>query len=327
MSVTAANEQWDIEGSREPGKQNRKRFFQVFTSDEFEDQNIVLSSVYVPQLRSAHPADSTLICKKLEAKLDKNSSTVWYVVADYETVDTAKEDDKQNPTQRRWEVEWETVSREVPLTHDVVTGVPVTNSAGDSFDPPPLVDRSHLEVRLTKSFISIPTWIWDFADSVNEAEFDLRGLTIPAGAARITKMRISDEKTEVQDDGSSLTYYQLTINMTLLKDHEQRDPDAERRAGHLKRLLDEGVHELYTSIVYRDEYGYQLEIPEAAIKKRDIYLNDDPEPVQKPVMLDGAGHLLALDVLLGTGITDGPVSLYFNGYTPRDYSELGLPES
>ena len=139
MSVTAANEQWDIEGSREPGKQNRKRFFQVFTSDEFEDQNIVLSSVYVPQLRSAHPADSTLICKKLEAKLDKNSSTVWYVVADYETVDTAKEDDKQNPTQRRWEVEWETVSREVPLTHDVVTGVPVTNSAGDSFDPPPAV--------------------------------------------------------------------------------------------------------------------------------------------------------------------------------------------
>lgn len=141
--------------------------------------------------------------------------------------------------------------------------VAITNSAGQPFDPPVMVDRSHPIVSVTVNLASIllPN-LAKLQDAVNSTTWK----TLPARQARCVGIEY-EQKFE-----NGVSYWQVTYHLALKAD------------GWDFRLRDMG----YMERVYADETGG------GAMKLRAIKTGDGT-PVPNPVELDGNGSPLLVD--------------------------------
>jgi hypothetical protein len=135
----------------------------------------------------------------------------------------------------------------------------IVNSAGDPYDPPPMMDDSRRVLSLSRNVPGCPSWVLDYQDAVNSDTFDALGVTYAVGTGKVQSVSLS-----VAQKRNNIDFYTLEVLIHL------------QRNGWILKTLDAGFREL-------DDSGDLINIVNAG----------DQERVSAPVPLDGSGKALA----------------------------------
>lgn len=228
------------------------RAFLAMTDNILDDELVIMSHADCPKVGDMHPSDPDAWCRSVRARNEDYSKKVWTIEAEYST-------DREiniSPTADPAEISWDTENYQRAYFKDR-SGYGITNSAGDPYDPPPEGDDSRWTVTVTKNVDVVPTWLLTYRDAVNSAAFNLDGLAIPAGAAKIMSVKIGKwEKRSI--------FWYRTVSITMAIDS----------AGWQLSLLDAGFRAISGS------------------NRVNITNAGDGENVTGPVPLNGSGVVL-----------------------------------
>lgn len=178
----------------------------------------------------------------------------WTVTAEYSSEREMNED----PTQDAMQIRVYTEQFQKPAVFNKNNEL-IVNSAGDPYDPPPMMDDSRRVISLVRNVPNCPSWVLDYQDVVNSDTFTVRGVTYAAGTGKVQSVSLSDTQKR-----NGIDFYTLEVLIHLQKN------------GWLLKNLDAGFREL--------GYGGEL---------INILNSGDNERVSAPVPLDGSGHALA----------------------------------
>lgn len=174
--------------------------------------------------------------------------------------------------------------------------LPVTNSAGDLFDPPVEADDPKIVLNITKNFISYDTsLIFKYKNAINKDAF----FGQPAYTWKVKRFGIQNAFEGV--------HYYVTVHLSLY--HRPFTTEGDPSA-----LGDPGG---WRQIAYVDR-GYQQIKDGKKVRCVDRY----GQPAASPQLLNGSGAQLAI-----TATTDVSNAKYrkFKLYRPMDFSKLLLP--
>jgi hypothetical protein len=301
MSVTAVKETWvNRRGAQTDTNSDYERVFRVLTDNPLDGPVTVLTAPGIPKLLEAYAdangsVDGNAFCNKREPTQDQDDPTTWLVRCYYTT------DVTQSPWLAPPEVTWGTEKYQRPAyaafnpfypnpnDKSVTQFVPVINSAGEMFDPPPMFDDSRPTLTVRRNELvynqAIAVLYQDAVNSDNFAGF----------APGVAKM---DSITAVSKQAGPITYWEVTYTIHF------------RREGWALLLLDSG-------------YSEAVPDPNNAGKliKRLIY---DPSghPVSSQWPLNGVGQKLVLDTT--KPINEQLVFLSFNVYKALAFADLRL---
>lgn len=177
----------------------------------------------------------------------------WSVTAEYSSEREMNEDPTQDAMQIR--VYTEQFQKPAVFNKD---GELIVNSAGDPYDPPPMMDDSRRVISLIRNLPTCPSWVLNYQDVVNSDTFTVRGVTYAVGTGKVQSVSLSDAQKR-----NGIDFYTLEVLIHLQKN------------GWLLKNLDAGFREL--------NYSGEL---------INILNTGDNERVSAPVPLDGSGHAL-----------------------------------
>lgn len=178
----------------------------------------------------------------------------WSVTAEYSSAFEMNEDPTQDAMQIR--VYTEQFQKPAVFNKD---GELIVNSAGDPYDPPPMIDDSRRVISLVRNVPNCPSWILDYQDAVNSDTFTVRGVTYAIGTGKVQSISLSDAQKR-----NGIEFYTLEVLIHLQKN------------GWILKTLDAGFREL--------DYDGDLV---------NILNTGDGERVSAPVPLNGSGAALA----------------------------------
>lgn len=232
------------------GQRNYTRSFRVLTDNPLDGQLQALLAPGIP-LRgdsyvTATEFDTFARVKNKEATQDGDNRQLWIVRCDYDTLPF----DDDNPFNRPIEYSW-SFAQFSKVADRTIDGFPITNSAGQFFDPPPEMDDSRPVLTVTKN---VPFFAYDVAiayqDAVNSDWF----IGFAPGRAKV--FNISGTSTTENINGVDWFYWRATVEIHF------------RREGWTLQLLDQGRYELVndpqTGLPYspcRDRLGQPLADP------------------------------------------------------------------
>lgn len=221
----------------EDGHESVTDVYEVLSDTDSETITAVLAASGVPAKGASHPERSDAIVKTREADHDGEVLTVWYVSCNYDTKWETKEDDA--PLAQNVKGGMKSAWVEEPAYFDAF-GNALVNSAGDVYEG--LTKRRRLrEVNVTANVASLPTYIFDRAETVNAAAVTILGTSYPAGTCLLTEVEFPDEP---QRGNEGTEFYPLSFKILI-------DPD-----GHHILLPNKGVHELVYQTRATAEAGY-----------------------------------------------------------------------
>lgn len=290
MVIQAKQIQTGISGSYAGIKSDTETIeYQVYTDTKTQTRYDIMLAGVLPTLYQSHPDNPILTVRDIELSQDI-ADTVWTAFVTYSSEPFDKEDEDEEeidtPTDRPARVRWSTTQFTKPIYKDI-NDEPIVNSATDYFDPPIEIDASRFSIVVEKNLASIPSWVLTYANTINEASFEIQGLTIPAKTAKMSELSISELQRE-QTAGGTVDFYTLTFRVELATADE---------GDWTLKVLDQGLHQF-----------------DRADNKTPILI--DGEPAKQPVLLDGNG----------LAITDpeptDAVFLEFDGYVEKDFSVL-----
>lgn len=243
----------DDEVSKQKGIRRYTRVYRAVTTSNTDDAKVVLAGA--PNLGAVHPNDSRAYCRRRRARNESFSKRVWIVTLAYST----EREMQENPLTDPAEIEWATEQFQRPCEKDK-DGNGIVNSAGDPPDPPAQRDDSRVTATISKNLATVPSWILTYRDAVNDDAFQLDGITIPKGIAKIQAVRVS--KWQERND---YLFRVVTLTMHFAPTDEEDWPIT---------FLDRGFRERIDGVMYQITNG------------------GDKEEVTAPVKLNGAGRKL-----------------------------------
>lgn len=229
-----------------------ERIRYLFESDDQSDNGFdLLSHANCPKVGWTHPSHPFCWVQNISFE-QYGGWKQWEVSASYSSEYETTEDPLDMPAA----IDWGGEQFQEPLIVDV-NGDLVLNSAGDPFDPPIMKDFSRRVVTVVKNLAAPPSWLVDSEDVINDSDFTLDGVTIPARCAKMQSVHISRKNYQ-----NGVQFRQVTMLMHLNK-----------RTWKF-RQVDSGFNELYNTT---DRIKIQIngEYPTA------------------PVLLDGSGVRLS----------------------------------
>lgn len=235
------------------GKRSYTRAFKLTTSTTAEGAYAVGSHASLPNIGAVFPDDSSAWCVSLDVK-NSDPWKGWTVTAEYNSDRELAIDPTTEPAIVRISTEQFQKVVEVDINGDSIC-----NSAGDPFDPPFMMDDSRRVVSITKNMSGIPSWILNYADTVNSDAFTIKGITYSVGQGKVQRVAIGEEQTR---NGVPFVVVELDI-------HLQRD-------GWILKPLDVGFRQLAYDATTRINIT-----------------NDDNSLPPAPVPLNGLGKVLA----------------------------------
>lgn len=251
---------------------------------------------------SAYPDDPNARLKEIHAE-QTDDLNVWRVKLKYDS-EFEPFDRSLPPEERPWHFDYGSVSSEELLVRDyteeidedgnVTTpdGLPVVNSAGVPYDPPPSVPSSRPTIMITLfRMIAEPDRIEIYQNAVNDADF----YGYPPDSLRVTEYKQSPQHEDEWGD-----FYQYTITLEYKSD-----------GWNPLRVLDAGTVQIAT---------FTNDAMEEQVYYTPILDRKSGSPVTSPVPLDGEGH--ELERLEGDDLADNLVYLEFVGYRQRDFTYL-----
>ena len=216
---------------------------------------------------STHPLDSTLVAAQPEA--NANGFGVWIVSVKWSLLGRGNKDPSGKPR-----ISWRRSVSSEAFDRDP-DGNPITNSAGDVFDPPPedeVADRGFI-IRRVEPFYDLDK-AEEYENTVNDKGFTFLGrYTFKQGQVLCESIMPA---TDYDFDATSIEIeYAFWF----------------RRDGWKRRIVDEGRRAFY----YDDT--------DKTNKKAEIYGADGTQ-VSTPVLLDGGGSPLDDTLKIGKGKVD-----------------------
>lgn len=197
----------------------------------------------------------------------------------------------ENPLLKPTEYEWQGEMHQVPFEKDIITLRAVTNSAGQSFDPPVLRDDMRWVLTATRNEASFDaTYAENFANKINSDTFQGK----PPGSFKIGTPRARKQTDPVYGDYWTITY----------EFHYRREL-------WTQQILDQGryiIDDYYTGL---DPEGDSPTTVLVSAKE-----SDGVTPVNDPILLNGAGKRNPMSA--------DPVYLPYDAYEAVAFSTLGL---
>lgn len=234
------------------------RVFQVKLdrSDLPNAELIVANASGIPREGQQHPTLLTAYCVSVELGQQDNG-VEWFVTCQYSSEKEMAEDPTFDPVEIEWDGEIYTEA-----IYQDRDGNAIVNSAGDYFvDPTPTKEKSHLIASITANVDSVPTWVVDYRNVVNDAAIVIDGLTIAAGLAYIQRPKISKKQYRNDQEYRTISY-------------------------------DVHIHPDGWSLKPMD-VGFRKKNATDSTKRDQITNDGDEEEPTTPVPLDGSGGVLA----------------------------------
>lgn len=235
------------------GNWTYSRTWLVKTDNKLDRENIVAGASGLPVYAEAHPANANAYANEISYAQKDGTDTIWLVTATY----TTERNLNSNPASDEVLVSWDSEIYQEALFQDVDNDA-IVNSAGDYFiDPVPTRDEAYLIAKVRANVSSVPSWVIDLQNAVNDSQITVGGLTIGVGQAKLQRLSIGER--EVRD---STTFYPLSFELHIKKEGWRLKP------------LDAGFRQL--------------------VNGQPVAIKDDQEQeITQPALLNGAGVLLA----------------------------------
>lgn len=303
MAIDFVREDWKGRdtGKSQDGNTTYTEVYIVRTTAKTDDGLTILqavdpnTAVAIPtRFTSTFSGDSRAYCVDVRAVQMDEDWLMWRVIAKY-SYDTFQQDQDANPTARDDKVRFSTTKFQRPMFEDPISGEPIVNSAGDTFLDPPLADDSRLVITVTRFVSSVPSWVFDYQDTLNNASVTIKGLVFPAKSLKFDSIDVGDGESIVSG------YIVFPVTMTI-----HYSPQ-----GWLFKPLDQGFHYLDKTVSPYVKKHVQVK------DKIGIFRN-----TSQPVALDGTGSIVDPNDLPGAA-----TYLEFNLYNQTDWSTLNLPSS
>jgi hypothetical protein len=234
--------------TNDKGARTYSRTFLLEATSQSDGPYAVGSNASLPKIGSPHPEDSDAYCVRLRID-NSNPWKGWTAIAEYSDERVITE----NPLDDGVQIDWGSEQFQRPAVFDI-NGSAIVNSAGDPFDPQLMMDDSRRVVTVEANLPFVPTWILDYQDAVNSDTFNIDGIIVAAGCAKIQSVTVGPVKRR---NGIAYRIVRLVI-------HLQRD-------GWLLASQDIGFREIAYGGVQNIKNPVDEELPGA------------------PVPLDGAG--------------------------------------
>ncbi|MHC4984197.1 MAG: hypothetical protein ACYTF6_13645, partial [Planctomycetota bacterium] len=198
---------------RKLGGEHEYRETWVVIMDRATDKGLVVEQANaLPDLGSAFADDASAICESRIPRETAESPKVWNVEVAYRSVTPGTREEKPRTPEeaiqlppRRW---WTTLPIQTyPLT-DIV-GLKFANSAGDPFDPPPLMFQHHRVLHLVANRLDFDAAkAEDYIDSINTDPITVDKKDYPRFAGKI----ITFDGQQIWLNNKDL-YWEVTIEI------------------------------------------------------------------------------------------------------------------
>ena len=316
MTILSVTETWSGETGTNDKSLERTyaRTFRVITNNPLHTVVDIGNAPGIPILWNRYPSDPVCYCEKVNVKRTRSSREVWEVTASYTNKIDEEDEPEENPLARPWKLSWasqtfqkvaergikrETIDAQgttiVAAPAGDIEG-PIINSAGDQFDPPVQIEASNWALTAKKNIASVPTWLMDFRDSLNDSQITIAGVTFEKNELRINSMSIGEYAIE-----NDIGYFPFEIQI------------AQKSETWTRELLDQGTHEIKT-----------VNVGGVSTDSRVRIVDKKGQHVTEPIRLDGEGKKLEPD----TAPVEDSIFIRYQVYLKeRDYSSLGLPTS
>ena len=280
MTVTSVREKGNARSAKDGlGERSYEREFLVRTSDKTDSADVAASGVGVPRIGEAFPTDTGAVCVDRTAKQVPEAPTAWNVTASSSSARQLALNPLDDPVVITLSAE----NYQRPAIYDVY-GKAILNSAGDWFDPPPQMDDSRFVATVKKNLASAPPWILEYQDAVNNAAFNILGLTIATGVAKLSDLAFSErqERNDVffRQMSFKLHFRQEGWRLAILDQGHRRLGDYSKGEDPTKRyrIVNSGDQTDSDTLVLLDGDGHPLEDPRpetAVFIEHQVYVEKD----------------------------------------------------
>lgn len=266
MAVVEVSEVWQQRGGNYAGiiDEDSTRHFRVRTNSTADTDETIMRSGMIPAYLDAHPNNASKTVRSISIRNRSESPLIWDVTVEYSNkpLDQKDQETETNPLNRPLkctiEIEW----LESFTIYDRDGNV-MRTSAEEPYEP---IRDDILVIKFAceKNVETIPDWFLE-KPRVNSVAVELRGLTMPAGTAKLVQKSVGEVETVTVDE--------VEITFTTIKYEIQY-----RSGGWKHRQADAGYQAL-------DDDGLSYEI---------VVSDKNGQQVRptKPQFLDGEGHLL-----------------------------------
>jgi hypothetical protein len=281
--------------------QRSERWTYVVVMDSASDTaTAAMAAVGIP-LFTPHPDDPGMVAQQFGAKFIQDSTYAFEVVVTFASQTTTQT--ASDPLEQPAQVDISGSEVKIPLVRDMITGLPVLNSAGDSFDQPISTTIYDELIRITVNLDEIDTETYNqYRGAVNADEFVI---TLPDGSERTifegcAKMGNILATYKFQNGRN---YWQVVF--PIYNRYATAVDIANRVDGKIRpwkrNILDEGYNEI------------------AETMKVPIYLDDGKRPAS-PQLLDENGARITTDPAV-------PHYLFISDYVELPFGSLNLTEA
>ena len=288
----------------EDGSESVVDVWEVRADSETETISNLLAASGLPAKGSSHAEKTAAICVNREMDHHDEVLNLWYFNATFSTRIETRED--QPYASQRVKGGCKSGYIEVPAFYDS-RGVPLVNSAGDVYEGLKRKVRTRV-FPVTANMTSFPDYLFNLADTVNNANVTILGKTYPAGTCKLTDVDCPDEPSR---DPNGALYWPVTFKVEM------------NPLGYSIQLPNMGLNELVyqkrttTSDPWTDTTKADYDTISTAnlkqIIKRRIQTSE-LQDVSNPIWLDANGQATRVvsfgTTQLGTGtITAGSTTL------------------
>lgn len=259
MAGVACSPIYQGRGSTDNAKEKTRIYVYRVTVDTATDtDSTVLAYVYAQvgvRLGAALAEDGDCYCVSTSVSwVNTKQRIVTAVFSSARELVAVQSGSTQDPI----EIEWNTVEVQSPAEKDK-DGNAVVNSAGDPFDPPAMKDESRWQITVRTSVSSVPSYVLNYRNRVNNASVTLDGQTFAARTLLVRRIAIGKEY--IRNSGTAR-------DITIVFEHDESTWD-----------------------LVQVDRGYRILDP-SDVTKRILALNDDKTLPSSPILLDGAGAVL-----------------------------------
>lgn len=270
----------------------------------FLARNATDNTTTVPAMWASHPYDTWLFVKSKD--VNPKGPFLFEVSVKYSCII-----DGESPTYAPLSplMEPPEISFSSAGTNDAIDtdaeGLPLLNSAGESYDPPMTIDHSDTVLRITRSEETYDDAVAAaYRDAVNSDVF----LGFPAGHVKCTAF------TADQMRAASQIYYRVKYEFRIrYSEVKTRDTNGDVQTqvfGWIKRVRDEGFRELTG------------ENADGSPKYKEI-TDENGTKISQPHLLDGSGSKLSDDEINNAPLPE-TCFLKFDVYKKRAFAALNL---
>jgi len=200
----------------------RTRTFQIITDNAADDESVILLDSRVPIRYAAHPLDTNFTVRNRSLERQGESFIEWLLTVEYSDAPPTEQDQENqakqlepNPLARPAVIEWEWLPRDVSIHRDI-NGTPIVTSAKRPYEAGVVVATVYDAVAIvTKNVAVVPLWFVNYQGAVNNSPFDVDGVTVATGCARMGAVKLSGWQ---QENGYSYRILTMPIHVRAPRD-------------------------------------------------------------------------------------------------------------